>query len=176
MNSAKAAQIGSQGCARAFASIAMDFAHTVRVIVARPFTWFATGLAVFDRRVPDSDLGFDFSVAQPFVGVEHSRGGFDGSFDHLQASLPVRVMAHEVTYLAAATAFDREDRRAIRFIRAVPAPLVSAPSRWIVRVGMRLAFFPRRSGRAHRPPVRHRATVLSGGSQASCAEFVDAVR
>ena len=176
MHSAKAAHISPQGCAGSLASIAMNFSHAVRIIVTRPFTLFATSLAMLDRDMSNPELLFDSGIALPVVGVEHSRGRFHGCFNDFQARLAVGAVANEVTHLAAAAAFDRKNRRTVVFIRAMPTPLVSAPSRRVGRVAMRLAFSPRRSDIVHRLPARHQATGLGGHSQASCAEFVGATR
>ena len=176
MHSAEDTQVSSQGRASAFAAVAGDFADAAPLIVTRPPALFTPGLAMPDRRVPKPDLCLDSGLAWPFIGVQNSRRGFDDGAHHLEAGLAISVVPHEVPHLPAGATFGREDRWAIRLIRAVPAPLVSAPARGGGRIAMRLAFFPRLSGTVHQLPAPCRARCLEGGRRVSFVVSAGAIR
>jgi len=56
----------------------MCLARAARVIVARSFALFATGLAALGCRVSNTELSFDFGTALSFIGVGRSRCWLSG--------------------------------------------------------------------------------------------------
>lgn len=170
MHSAKETQVIAQPRASAFTAVAMNLTHSIAIVIARPLSPPAAGLPMSHSRVLKVELHFNFGVASPLVCVEHARPLVGGGSNYLQAGRTVSMMTDEVAHKAALAPLDREDRRAICLIRAMPAPFVSATPRRIRGVAMGLAFFPQRSGRVRQLPVPHPAAVRSGELLASCVE------
>src|SRR5215216_1997032 len=175
MHPAKDAQVIPQPCASAFTAVAMHLPHAITIVIACPFTPPTAGPPVAHGRVLKLEFCLNFGVALPFVSIEHARPLMGRRFNYLQASYSVSRVPDEVAHQPARAPLDREDRRAVCRIGAVPAPFVGAPARRVSGVAMWSAFFPPRSGTTRRLPARRQVTVRSGARPASCAAPAAAV-
>jgi hypothetical protein len=160
VNASKHPQERPKWRAGTLATVAMNFADAVSIVVTRPLSAPLLIAPMPHRLVRDPDLRLDSSIPTPLVGVEHNRcPGPDARRDHLQAAFCPRAFANKVADLAALAPLYCEDWRAVRLISSVPRPLVSAPPWEIVGVCVGLAFFPPRSGRVRRPPGPRRSSA-----------------
>src|SRR6266542_1244746 len=122
MHAPEATQIGPQPCPSAFAAVAMDLPHAIRVVIAGPLL-----LPVLHASVPQLQLLPYRPVASPFIGIQRRCSHGNAAGQDLSAGGPVRVLADEVAHLAAAAADERKDRRPIGSIGTVPPDLFGAP-------------------------------------------------
>lgn len=175
MHSAKDTQIIAQPSASAFTAVAMNLAHPIAIIIARPFTPPTARLPMSHSGVLKVESRLNFGIALPFVNIKYARLRSRGCFADLQAGRTISMMADEVAHQTALTPLDREDRRAICLISAVPAPFVGALPGRVAGVAVRSAFFPQRFGTVRRLPARRQAVAQSGEQPASCAEVAAAV-
>ena len=83
------------------------------------------------------------------AGAGRGDGAGDGAGHNRQAGGRVGMFAHEEAYLSRLAARYREDRRAIRFIRAMPLAFVGPTPRRVLRIRVATTFFPPRSGFPH---------------------------
>ena len=145
MHAAKRAQKIAYRSPTALAGVGMDFFDAVAVIVTRPFV-----LAVTDGRVCARQV----FVAAPFVGVTR-RAGLRRRRDVLLQAWLVRMRNDGQAHLPTCTPKGTDDRRTIIFIGSVTFAFIRAPTRRIVGVEMRLAFFPPRSETSRRFQLRY---------------------
>ena len=160
----------AQPRAGSFAAIAMHFADAVSIIVARPLAVAVHRTSVMHSRVPGLEFVGDRQIAAPLVRVEDRRAFGHAALDHRQTRLGIRMMAHEEPDRVALTPDEREDRWPVGFISAVPSSFVGAASGRVLRVGVRRAFFPPRSGTTHQPQrLAHQADLLAARGADSTA-------
>jgi hypothetical protein len=145
---AEGPQVGPQCRAGAFTGVAMDFASTITIMIARPFA----------NPVANRGMGrVTPAVALPFVRVQLRPVSRNGFGDERLARPPVRVVTHPKTLLACLARDDAKDGGAIIGEGAMAFVLIG-PSAWrVVRGAMGRAFFPRRFGTIHPPRRRCQA-------------------
>src|SRR5512143_1562239 len=137
----------------------MHLADAVPVVVPRPLSRRMTdrGMSAAHRR--------ELVIPRPFVRVDRDHRPRRPTYHVLQRRA-VSVLGDAQADLTALPAHHSADRRAVVGPSAVAAGLVRPPTRRIVRVAVRHAFFPPRSGRSRRPPKPGRpgATGLDPGT------------
>ena len=153
MHAPKLAQVSPQPRARAFATVAMHFAHPSAIIVTRPFAPPCAVTPVPHGGVGRQQLSLDAGVATPLIRGDHRRACRNRPLDHPPTGLPVGLRFDEEAHRPALPRHQRKDGWAVGGVSPVSFPLISAPPRRVLGVWVRGAFFPPRSGITH-PPQR----------------------
>ena len=141
-------QIGPECRAHSPASVAMDLALTITIVIPRPFA-HPVGNRGMARMAPPITL--------PFIGIEQCAAGRHTVSNKVVAGLPVRMVADPPALLSCVARDDADDGGTIVGIGTVPFALIGVPAWRIVGVAMRRAFFPPRSGTVRPPQRRCRA-------------------
>ena len=128
------AQIGPEGRAGPFASIAVDLASAIPIIIPCPF---------MGAMAHGSVGGVAAVIALPFIGVQHGAAGRDVLREQVVAGLFRRVVADPEALLARVPRDDTDDGRTVVRVRPMPSPFIGTPTGRILRVKMWRAFFPR---------------------------------
>ncbi len=151
VDATKFPQVGSQSCASPFTAIAMHLSPPISVIVSGPLPVAVRRAPMFDGSVTGLEFFLHWRISTPLIGVQDSGICGHRATDHLKACLGICMMAHKEAHCPTLAPDNGEDRRAIRFIRAMPFALIGAASGRITGVWVRVAFFPRHSDRVHQP-------------------------
>lgn len=170
MHAAKDPPEISQSRACALAAIAVNFAHAIAIVVARPLSGPAAWLPLPDRQMSQRKGRFYFGVASPLIRVQDAGCLLGSGSDHLQATRCVGPPLDKIADLPTLAPLDRKDRRAVCRISSVPASFVGTPTRRVLRIAMRSAFFPQRSGTTHRLRAHHPVKRPPRAFVADCAE------
>jgi hypothetical protein len=161
----EATQIGPERGARALTGVAMDLASTITIVIPRPFA-HPVGYRGMARMTT--------TITLPLIRIEQRATGGDVVRNQVAASAPVGMIADPPTLLSRIARDDTDDGRAIVRIRPMPFALVGTSSRWICRVRVRRAFFPRRCGTARRLRRLSPASSRSGRSRGGDLEYAAA--
>lgn len=70
----------------AFATIAVDLAHTIPIVVAGPLSTSVLLVAMPHRPVGDPYVRLDPGIAAPLIGIEHARSEPHTTCRHFQAT------------------------------------------------------------------------------------------
>jgi hypothetical protein len=153
VHAAECSQVRAQSGACSLTAIAMDLANAISIIISGPLSTTVVRSPMFDRRVVGLEFCFDCRIPTPLICVEDRRSLRHRAPHDLKARRGIRMMPDKVAHSATLASYYREDRWPICFIRTVPFALVGSFSGRILRIFVRVAFFPPRSGTVH-PPRR----------------------
>ena len=153
VHAAERSQVRAQASSCSLTAIAMNLATAIPIIISGPLSTTVVCAPMFDRCVLGLELRCYCRIPTPLICVEDRRSLWHRAPHHRQACFGIRMMPDKVAHGAAVARHQREDRWPICVIRAVPFALVGSFSGRILRVCMRVAFFPPRSGTVH-PPRR----------------------
>ena len=142
MHAPKGPQIRPECRPSSLARVAVHLTSTIAVIIPCPLVHAMTDGAV-GRMAPPITL--------PLVGIEPRAASWHVLRDQGGAGAPVRMVAHPKTLLPRLARDHTDDGWAIIGRGAVSLPFMRASAWRIAGVTMRRTFFPRRSGRVHRP-------------------------
>src|SRR5260221_9119319 len=131
MNASKQTHEVAHQSPHAFQRVNMDFTDAIAIIIACPFFVSMTNGAVGAVNVV---------IALPFISVDTAI--LFGEPRYLVAQgLTVAVLDHAQADFTSVSAHCADNRRTVIGIRAMPAPFIIPPTRWVIRVQMRLTFF-----------------------------------
>jgi hypothetical protein len=118
-------QEGAQSSASSFTRVAVDFPHTVTIVIARPLV-----LAMIDRGVRH----IQSVVTAVLIRIDHSGVLWDGFGQNAMTGRLVTVPDHPAAFLARLAADDMNDWWSVVVIGAMPGLLIRAAAGWIVGV------------------------------------------
>lgn len=157
VNTSEGAQVSPKRRARPFTSMAVDFAPAIPAIIPRPLTY----------TLADGGLEGMAATIALLLGSIELRAARGHIFGNQPLTGPrICVIPDPEERLARLPRDHTNDRGAIVGRGAMPSPCMSAPTGWVGGSQMRGAFFPRRSGPAHRSRRCYQPSSLWGPSHA----------
>ena len=135
MHAAKRSQERAKRCTRSFTTIAVDFAHAIAIIIPRPLV-----LTVIDGRV----VLHDPMVTAIVVGVNDRPIRRNCFSENTVTSGCIAVRDYPTALFARVATDDMNDRRSVVVIGAMARLLIRAAAGRVIRVAVRVAFFPPR--------------------------------
>ena len=164
MHAAKRSQERAERGTCSFTTIAVDLAHTIAIVITRPLV-----LSVIDGRV----LRLDPMVAAILVGVDDCSRRWTGFGQNAVAGRLVTMSDDPAALFARLTTDDMNDWRSVVVIGPMSRLLIRAATGRVIRVVMRLAFFPPRSDRSHLLRTSGRPSGRVGHSRSGWIEVGD---
>jgi hypothetical protein len=158
MNAPKPTQRGSERRTSPLAGIAVNLAAPIAVLISCPFVHAMTDSSMRWMAPP---------VALPLVGIEPRAVSGDVFRHQCRAGMPISMVANPEALLTCVPRDDADNGWTIVGVGPMPFSLIGPPTRRIIRVRMRRAFFPPHFGTARRPQRLCPAWQQSGQSR-SC--------
>ena len=135
MHAAEWPQEGAQRGTCPFTGVAMNLAHTIAIVIARPFV-----LTVIDGRMRQLQA----MVTAILVRIDDRRVCWHGFGQNALTGGLVTVTNHPAALFATLAADDMNDRRPVVVVGAMARLFIGAAAGRIGWVAMRRTFFPRR--------------------------------